>query len=192
MRQVKSILRIPALAFVPALLIAASVFGCGDVGDRSDRGVESDQTPAHEGTPPVTSSDVDASLDDLVGVLRDDGRFSGFVAALDSSQLAGTFEESGPFTFFAPIDGSYDADEIMSMRQSGAWQDFVMSHVVAGKLSSEQLQAAGTVETMYGRSLNFVRDGDGMLVGHVDISDPDIEANNGIVHAVDGVLWPEP
>lgn len=185
-------LRTPVYLPLLTLILLLSTAGCRDVEDGRDAGISADTITTQDSLPPVGLSEANTARNDIVGELRADGRFSGFVTLLEASQLGSTFEQSGPFTFFAPVDGSYDADELLSEEHAGALQDFVMSHVVAGNLSSEQVQAAGSVETMYGRSINFIREGDGALIGNVEITEPDIEARNGIIHAIDGVLWPEP
>ena len=187
----RPILRRPAYLPLLTLIVLLALAGCRDVEDGRDAGISADTITTQDSLPPVGLSDTETTRNDIVGELRADGRFSGFVTLLEASQLGSTFEQSGPFTFFAPVDGTYNADELLSQEHAGALQDFVMSHVVAGKLSSEQIQSAGSIETMYGRSLNFIREGDGAVIGNVEIAEPDIEARNGIIHAIDGVLWPE-
>jgi uncharacterized surface protein with fasciclin (FAS1) repeats len=70
------------------------------------------------------------------------------------------------------------------------------NHVVLGEYDSVALASMaeenGTVQTLTGENLTLSLDAEGgVMVGNVTVTMPDIMAENGIVHVIDGVLLPE-
>ncbi|QYZ80296.1 fasciclin domain-containing protein [Methanofollis formosanus] len=70
------------------------------------------------------------------------------------------------------------------------------NHIVLGTYDSTTLvdmaEENGTVQTLTGENLTLTLDAEGgLMVNNVTVIMPDIEAENGIVHVVDGVLLPE-
>ena len=134
---------------------------------------------------------------------------SSLVAALQSADsqspspnLIGTLSGAGPFTVFAPTNDAF-ASLLTELDPSGntglgdvapaTVQDILLYHVVSGNVRSTDL-TSGTVATLGGNiTLNAtdltLTDPNGR-VSNIITSLVDIQANNGVVHAIDKVLLP--
>lgn len=64
-------------------------------------------------------------------------------------------------------------------------------HVVEGRIDVATAVAEGTLPTMAGESITVTTaEDDTVLVDGIQVLEPDIEADNGLLHALDGVLLP--
>ncbi|MBW1296923.1 fasciclin domain-containing protein [Aquimarina litoralis] len=114
---------------------------------------------------------------------------STLVGALQAADLVDTLNGDGPFTVFAPMNDAFAAlDEIPG---GDALTEVLLYHVAAGKFSAEDLIAGQTVTTIQGDEVTIeMVDGEVFLNGSIKVLLADIEASNGIVHLIDGVLLP--
>jgi uncharacterized surface protein with fasciclin (FAS1) repeats len=126
------------------------------------------------------------------------------VAALTQAGLVETLSGEGPFTVFAPTDAAFEAaltDMSMTAEDLLANPDLasiLTYHVVAGKLLAADVLAAveagggtASVETVNGAPIEVtVADGVVTLNGTATVTVADLEAGNGVVHVIDGVLMP--
>lgn len=108
--------------------------------------------------------------------------------------LLPTLRDGGPFTVFAPVDDAFaavDPDTLRTVAHDPEQLASVLTlHVVPGEYPAEGLRSvAGTsLTTVQGGQLLVEVDGDDLIVGGATVAVPDIEASNGIVHAVDTVI----
>ncbi len=122
--------------------------------------------------------------------LRSDARFSTLKAAFDEADLLESLDAEGPFTLFAPTDsaleGSWSTAELLDLPEL---EELLKYHVHGGQLSASELERVTAITTIDGAEIHvrFTLDGlelnDGVTLG----SEP-IEADNGIIHVVDGAL----
>ncbi len=118
---------------------------------------------------------------------------STLVSAVVEADLVDTLNSEGPFTIFAPTNDAFAAIPAADLQAVLADKDLLTSvltyHVVAGeKMSSADLIAAGTVETVNGGSLE-ITDVDGTLtVNGIASVCMDIPTANATVHIIGGVL----
>ena len=97
--------------------------------------------------------------------------------------------DAGPFTVFAPTNDAFgDAAGLLSRLDDGQTQTAVGFHVVQGTITSADLIAGATFETLAGETLTVGEDG--TLTGGVRILNGDIEADNGVIHVIENVLVP--
>ncbi|MEF8794870.1 MAG: fasciclin domain-containing protein [Salinivenus sp.] len=115
------------------------------------------------------------------GTLESALQQAGLVEALDDS--------SQSFTVFAPTDaafGTIDAGELTS--DGDLLEEVLTYHVVPQAINAGDIQDGQTVTTLEGDTLRFsVNDGT-VRVNGATVTNPDIEATNGVVHKIDGVL----
>ena len=145
---------------------------------------------------------IDAVLQpkDIVDVAITDGRFSTLVTALVQEDLVETLRGDGPFTVFAPTDDGFaaalealdlTAAELLALPDL---TDILTYHVVAGSAIDAAAVIAGSpgaVTTFEGSDISYdVVDGGVVLNGSVNVVITDIQATNGIIHAIDFVLLP--
>jgi uncharacterized surface protein with fasciclin (FAS1) repeats len=126
------------------------------------------------------------------------------VAALTQAGLVETLSGEGPFTVFAPTDAAFEAaltDMSMTAEDLLANPDLasiLTYHVIPGKLLAADVLAAveagggtASVETVNGAPIEVtVADGVVTLNGTATVTVADLEAGNGVVHVIDGVLMP--
>lgn len=139
-------------------------------------------------------SNSDPELQNIVETAIAAGDFETLAAALEAADLIEVLEGPGPFTVFAPTDEAFAAlpegtVEALLM-DIPALTDILLYHVVPGDLSSTDVINAGVLTTVQGQDLIIsVVDGT-VFVNGIEIILPDVEATNGRIHVINGVLLP--
>lgn len=131
------------------------------------------------------------------------------VAAVQAAELVDALQGPGPLTVFAPVNAAFDAlpagtvDTLLKPENKGMLQKVLTAHVVAGKLTGEDLMRRARnakdgffhMETLSGDSLSAQMRGRTLWIydesgnaGRVTISD--VNQSNGVIHVVDSVLVP--
>jgi uncharacterized surface protein with fasciclin (FAS1) repeats len=122
------------------------------------------------------------------------GHFTTFASAVKASGLTDELAAKGPFTVFAPTDeafkrlpaGSYDS----VLKDVGKLKAILNYHVVSGYLATRDLKS-GEVMTLQGSPLTAVVSSSDVRINGARVSNADIAATNGIVHAIDAVILPK-
>lgn len=188
--------------------------GGADVDDE-DEPTESSQPAVTDPEPPATDPTttaeattttqvVEPELESLVDVTRADPQFSQLASLIDTADLVDTLGEDGPFTLLAPTDDAFDAafealgaDAFEALTSDPEMLRAVLLHHVAdGSIRSTDF-VAGPLEMLDGTDVEVEPTDAGVTFTSGEIvtltTDPaqlDIEAANGLVHAVDQVLLP--
>ncbi len=132
----------------------------------------------------------------IVETAQEAGSFSTLLAAAEAAGLVDTLTGEGPFTVFAPTDEAFAAlpegtvDTLLLPENKDQLTSILTYHVVPGKVMSSDLTNGMMAETVQGESLEIMTEG-GVTVGGVNVTQPDIEASNGVIHVIDGVLMPQ-
>lgn len=146
-----------------------------------------------EATPEAAPAAEPGSLD-IVDTAVAAGNFNTLASALVERGLAETLKGEGPFTVFAPDDGAFQAlplaDRIGLYRDPEALTGVLLGHVVEGEYRAADLTDGMTLTSLQGTPLAITVDGDKVLVNGVEVTSPDVEASNGIIHVIAGVLLP--
>lgn len=176
----------------------------------SDAGEGADDTSMQTETPSSTEPDADSIVDVVAG----DPLFSQLAGLLEAAELAGddALGGTGPFTLLAPTDAAFDAafDELGAdafnalLSDPDALRAVLLHHATEGVVTSSDLVAGDltmldgsnvTVEVGADGAITFVSAGADGSGGVAGVDDPatqlDIEATNGVVHAIDRLLVPE-
>lgn len=128
--------------------------------------------------------------DNIVEVAIANG-YDVLAAALVEAGLDDDLSGDGPFTVFAPTDAAFNAAGITvdNVDEVENLEEILLYHVVSGSVSSTQL-SSGEVETLNGQSITV--DASALTIDGIDIIEPyDVEASNGLIHTIDGVLMPD-
>lgn len=104
---------------------------------------------------------------------------------LSSSGLADQLSGEGPFTVFAPANFVLDN---FAAGDAQITEDFLLNHVVEGKLTSQEVFEAGSITTLGGIPLEITREGNNVFVNGAQIIDVNIPATNGVIHMLSGVV----
>ena len=131
----------------------------------------------------------------IVGIASNSDNFSTLVQAVQAADLVDTLQQEGPFTVFAPTNQAFAMlpDDLVAFLLQPENKDLLVDvltyHVVPGKVTSDQLET-GTVEAL-GGGISVGISGDRVIVNNASVIQPDVEASNGVIHAVNRVLLPE-
>ena len=123
------------------------------------------------------------------------GVHDSLVAALDHVNLTETLQGDGPFTVFAPTDEAFAAaginlEDFDNDTANATLKDILLYHVVAGAVPSGNV-TDGMVATMVsGANATFTVDNGTVMINDANVTTPDVNASNGIIHVIDKVLMP--
>lgn len=147
-----------------------------------------------------------ATIVDVAVALNSDGPFAGAFDSLITAVLnadpivADTLSGNGQFTVFAPTDDAFEAlgltPEVISQVAStpegrALLTDILVYHVAHGRRYSEDVIDSKRIRVLKG---GFLFQDAGVLTDNLDrtstIIVPDVEAANGVIHAIDAVVLP--
>lgn len=115
------------------------------------------------------------------------------------TDLVSILSAPSPFTILAPVNNAFVGVEIEDQPNTqNALLQILLHHVISNNnIRSENLSSSSTVETMYGPVTITVPGTDGNIADVVDgsgnnsgIIAVDVQASNGVIHAVNEVLIP--
>ena len=132
----------------------------------------------------------------IVDVAAGNDQFSTLVTAVQAADLVETLSGEGPFTVFAPTNAAFAAlpPEALNALLEPANKDLLTEvltyHVVADELGADSVVTASTLETLNGPVDVDVVDGE-VMVNQANVILADVDASNGVIHAIDAVLIPD-
>jgi len=132
--------------------------------------------------------------DDIVVNAANAGNFNTLANALRAADLVGTYKGEGPFTLFAPTDEAFakmPAGALNTLlKNKEKLASIINFHVIEGAVFTNDLQARDS-RSIQGGTLTFAANESGFTVNGARISKKEIEASNGVIHAIDSVMMPE-
>ncbi len=111
---------------------------------------------------------------------------SALEGAVAEAGLVETLDTGGPFTVFAPTNDAISPAIDPSLNRQVAGK-VVQHHVVNGEATSDQLSDGQTVSPRAGDDLT-IGVGENVTVNRATVTNPDANAQNGVVHVVDELL----
>jgi len=135
----------------------------------------------------------------IAEVAAEAGDFTTLLAAVTEAGLAETLSDcdAGPFTVFAPTDDAFanliaaGVDIAAIIGDNDLLTNILTYHVADGVVDSTTVVGLDTAEMLSGDSITISVDGDTVTLNEdVTVTAVDIEACNGIIHVIDGVLVP--
>ena len=188
-----------ALASAATLALAA----CGSPAEEDATVTTEDSMMADQ----MANDDMAAGT--VVEVAQGNPDFSTLVSAVTSADLGATLSGTGPYTGFAPTNAAFEEvpqatrDELMSPAGQQDLANILTYHVVEGNVDAaalaQAIQDAGadgyTITTVNGGTLTAMMDGDNVVLrdaagNTATVTQTDVEASNGVIHAIDTVLMP--
>lgn len=150
-----------------------------------------------------------AATDNIVQVAQGNPDFSTLVTAVQSANLGETLSGPGPYTVFAPTNAAFEKipqatrDELLSPAGREQLTEILNYHVVQGEVTAAQLtqaiEAAGTngytINTVNGEELTATLENGQVILtdatgSRAIVTQTDVDASNGVIHAIDTVLMP--
>lgn len=148
-----------------------------------------------ESAPTPTDSSAAPDNNTIVAVASGNDSFSTLTNALQATGLSEELQAQGEYTVFAPTDEAFAAlpegtlDRLMQPENREILTRILRYHVVPQEVTASELRS-GEVETLEGSNLNANVQGDNIEINEASVINPDIEASNGVIHAIDEVLIP--
>ncbi|MEG3753991.1 fasciclin domain-containing protein [Psychromonas arctica] len=134
---------------------------------------------------------------DIVDVASENGSFTTLVAAVKAAGLVDTLKGKGPFTVFAPTDEAFaklpegTVEMLLKPENKDKLVAVLTYHVVPGKVTASDVMKIDSAKTVQGQSV-MVKVVDGkVMINDAQVVTADVEASNGVIHAVDTVLMPK-
>ncbi len=193
--------RLVAVGAIAGLLALSA---CG-----SDSNDESSSTEAPAATEAVTETteamtetteamtedtEAMAEVGNIVDTAVAAGQFGTLVAAVGAAELVDALSADGPLTVLAPTDDAFAAlpaglvDCLLLPENKETLTSILTYHVIEGAVMSTDL-VDGPVPTLQGEDVT-VDLSDGVKFNEATVVLADVEASNGVIHAIDGVLLP--
>lgn len=188
------------LALLSALVLVLAA--CG--GDTEDTTTTEGATDTTEGATDTTEAMDEEMGDTIADIVVGNEDFSTLLAAVEAAGLTDDLADpDATLTVFAPTNAAFEAaladlgltaEELLA---SPDLEGILTYHVLGEVVTSGDIAEAGTeeiaVDTLNGAQLVVVVGDDGS-VGFADtdamVTTADVEASNGVIHIVDGVLLP--
>lgn len=149
---------------------------------------------AADSTEDITATDDSQSIVDVASA---NGSFNTLVAAVEAAGLEETLNAEGPYTVFAPTDEAFAelpdgmVEKLVQPENQDALGQILAYHVVAGAVPSTDIES-GAIGTVEGSDMAVTVDpAEGVVInGEANVVQPDVTADNGVIHVVDSVLLP--
>jgi uncharacterized surface protein with fasciclin (FAS1) repeats len=152
-----------------------------------------------------------AGAADIIETMREvssSGQFQidAFASAVEAAGIADELEGAGPWTIFAPTNEAFQTLRTEALKPGGPAKtpeeqlqsankdqlsEIVKQHIVEGRKPFDQLIEQGQLEPLQGAKLEVSQAKGGVLVNDIEILEPDIMADNGVIHVIGGLLVPE-
>ena len=152
---------------------------------------------------PDYASETDAMADlamqgTIADLAAEDPRFTTFVALVEQAGLTDKLDGDAEYTVFAPTNAAFEKldPELVTKLKSGEADDKLTSilkaHIVEGEtLSSNIADGEMSVATLADADISVNKSGDSVTIGNATVVAADIDASNGVIHAVDTVIMPD-
>lgn len=176
-----------------ALFLAAAMAACGEAPEPMPTD-DPQMTEAPAEQEPAEVVQMDEPSNTIVDVAREAGQFNTLLTAVETAELRPTLQHDGPFTVFAPTDEAFD--ELPDGAVPALLEDLeeltavLLYHVVPGTLSAEDVADRSEIETAGGAVLSISVEDGNVFVNGAQVVNADVEAENGVIHVIDGVLMP--
>ncbi|MFW6299786.1 MAG: fasciclin domain-containing protein [Oceanicaulis sp.] len=135
----------------------------------------------------------------IVEIAAGNDNFSTLVAAVQAAGLAETLSGEGPFTVFAPVNDAFAAlpdgvvDSLLLEENRDQLTAILTYHVVPGEyLAAETPAGEYELTTVQGDTVDVVvGEGGSVTVDGANVVMADVDASNGVIHAIDAVIMPD-
>lgn len=189
-----------------ALMILPVAVACGsDVAEGPEADIsaelpeaelpEAGATAELEAPSELAEAPSEGSGESIVEVAEANGSFETLVSAIQTAGLEETLSAEGPYTVFAPTDEAFAAlpegtvEKLVMPENREALGQILAYHVVAGEVDAADIQP-GALNTVEGSEVEVSVDPVGVTVNDATVVQPDVTADNGVIHVVDTVLLP--
>jgi uncharacterized surface protein with fasciclin (FAS1) repeats len=143
----------------------------------------------------TTANLVSNESESIVQIAAANPSFSTFTKAVEAAGLTETLSAPGAYTVFAPTDEAFAAlpagnlEELMKPENKENLAKILQYHVLPNKVTAAEIQT-GEVTTVEGNPVNLEVAEGKVTVNGAEVVQPDINANNGVIHVIKVVILP--
>jgi uncharacterized surface protein with fasciclin (FAS1) repeats len=123
--------------------------------------------------------------------LQNDGRFSRLVEIIRTLGEDEMLQGEGPMTFFAPVDSAWDAipepNRAMILNDKQMLSHLIDFFTIRGAHNLDELLSKNVMETVEGNPIMVRKTEQGTQVDEAVVLEGNMEADNGIIHVLDGI-----
>lgn len=146
--------------------------------------------------------DDDPPARNIVEVAQSDPQFSVLVEAVVAADLVSTLSAPGPYTVFAPTNAAFTAlltelnlTKAQLLADKPLLTQVLTYHVLPAKVNRSAVPAGKAITTVQGAIFKIDANGSALVITdgrnrQANITATDVEASNGVIHAIDKVLLP--
>jgi uncharacterized surface protein with fasciclin (FAS1) repeats len=133
----------------------------------------------------------------LVEVAQKAGTFGTLIAAAKAAGLETALSEAGPFTILAPSDEAFaklpkgTVSSLLMPENKAKLEKILKYHVISGRAYAMDVIKATELSPLDGGKLVVSAVDGQVMINESKVIAADINASNGVIHVVDGVLLPE-
>lgn len=172
----------------------ATLGACTEPSDTATEPTADQEMAAEEG---MTMEADSMEAGTIVDVAAGNESFSTLVQAIEAAELSGVLSAEGPYTVFAPTNEAFEAlpegtlEQLLLPENQDLLAQILTYHVVPAEVPAAEV-TTGPVATVAGPEIALsVDEATGaVMVNQAMVVMPDVEASNGVIHAVDQVLLP--
>ena len=138
-----------------------------------------------------------AAEKDIVDTAVEAGSFETLVAAVKAAGLVDTLKGEGPFTVFAPTDDAFaklpdgTVEDLLKPENKDRLTEILTYHVITTEITSDEIAGQSMEVQTQALDTVMVDATDGVTVNGANVVQADVQASNGVIHAIDTVLMPE-
>lgn len=145
---------------------------------------------------PESNNDARVSARSLLDNIAGNSDLSTFNSLLRKEGVAKSLSGTGPYTVLAPTEAAFRGlpdslrDNLESPEHRELVQQLLNNHIIAGKLTTSDLQDGAILKTVAGHQLKVAKRDDKIQIGNALVEKPDGMSSNGVLHTIDKVLLP--
>jgi uncharacterized surface protein with fasciclin (FAS1) repeats len=140
-----------------------------------------------------------AQATDIVDTIAATPNLKTLTAAIKAAGIADTLRGQGPFTVFAPTDDAFKrlpantVSNLMTPENKAQLAKILTYHVVPARLAAKDMDGKMyKTKTINGKEIEIDADdpGEGIKINKGKVTQPDMTADNGVIHEINRVLLP--
>lgn len=181
---------------VVSLGAIAALTACGAPTETTTAPADEAETAAEPDTAEESAMSEDMG-ETVVSLATNSESFSTLAQAIEAAGLSETLAAEGPYTVFAPTNEAFAAlpegtlEQLLMPENQDTLAQILTYHVVPAEVTSADI-TEGPVETVAGSEVTVSIDeaAGSVMVNEATVVMPDVQASNGVIHAIDQVLLP--
>ena len=132
----------------------------------------------------------------IVATAKSTKMFNTLIAAVKAAGLKDTLMSKGPFTVLAPTDEAFSklpagtVENLLKPENRDTLVKILTYHVIPGAVKAETVVTLSEAKTVQGQKVRIKAKNGMVKINGVNVIKTDVEASNGIIHVIDGVLLP--